>query len=525
MGGGLIQLVAYGYDNIYLTTDPQITFFKIIYRRHTNFSVEQIPQQFINSADFGKRSTCIISKSADLIGNAMIIVKLPSIKPFTDQKTKFAWIKKIGFGLIKSVEIEINGKVIDKHYGEWLNIWAELTGEINGEHKIGTKYMIGDIPELTDFTSSKDNYTLYIPLKFWFCKNSGSALPIISLQYCDIKINVEFEESINCYLLAPSHYIQCRDDIVSFVQYEYIEQNIDGDIRAGIFIDYDINTKRLYYYKITTKKLISIPVDSSFDTSDYNITNINALLESSTGIKYSIIGKTSGYSTFSEFNYKTMTYANEKLRNINFVDCFLLIDYYFLDEDERYKFAQSKHDYIIEQLFYTPNITINESNYNAKIVVNNPCKFMAWITQMSYINNSGDYFNYTDSYQNKLFVEDITDVQIGSSMGNSLIKTETVMLNGNFRLTSRNNNYFDTIQNYQYTKVTPSTGINMYSFGAFPFMQQPSGTCNMSQINKIDINLKLSSIINTTNPALFRGYCICINILRIVNGLAGLVFV
>lgn len=524
MSGGLIQLVAYGYDNIYLTMDPQITFFKIVYRRHTNFSIEQIPQQFVNTADFGKKSTCVISKSADLVGNAMIVVKLPSIKTFTDPKMKFAWVKRVGFALIKSVEIEINGKVIDKHYGEWLNIWAELTGEINGEHKRGTKIMVGDVSELTDFTSSKDSYTLYIPLKFWFCRNSGSALPIVSLQYCNVKINVEFEESVNCYILAPSHYIQCRDDIVEFTQYEYIEQNIDDDIRAGIFIDYDINTKRLYYYKITTKKLISIPVDSSFDTSDSNITNINALLESSSGIKYSIIGKTSGCSTFGEFNCKTVTYPVTKLRNVNFTDCFLLIDYYFLDEDERYKFAQSKHDYIIEQLFYTPNITINESNYSTKIVVNNPCKLMTWITQMAYINSSGDYYNYTDSYQNRLFAEDVSNVQIGFPMGDPLIKTQTVMLNGNYRLTSRSGTYFDTIQEYQYTKVTPLTGINMYSYATFPFMTQPSGTCNMSQIDKVDIQFILSSIVNINNPVLFRGYCLCYNILRIVNGLAGLVF-
>lgn len=524
MGGGLIQLVAHGYDNIYLTMDPQITFFKIVYRRHTNFSIEQIQQQFINTADFGKRSTCTISKSADLIGNTTIVVKLPSIKTFSDQRTKFAWVKRVGFSLIKSVEIEINGKVIDRHYGEWLNIWAELTGEINSDHKRGAKIMIGDVPELTDFTSSKDSAVLYIPLKFWFCRNSGSALPIVSLQYCDIKINVEFEEAVNCYLLTPSHYIQCRDDIVAFLPYEYIEQDIDGDIRAGIFIDYDINTKRLYYHKITTNKLISIPVDSSFDSSDANITNINTLLTSANGVKYSIVGKTSGYSTFAEFNCKTTTYSTEKLRNINFVDCFLLVDYYFLDEDERYKFAQSKHDYMIEQLFYTPDITINESNCGAKVTASNPCKFMAWVTQMKYINKAGDYYNYTDTYQNKLFDEDISDVQIGFPMGESLIKTQTILFNGNQRLTVRNGAYFDTVQPYQYTKVTPLTGINMYSYGIFPFMTQPGGSCNMSQIDKIDIQLTLSSIININNPATFRCYCLCVNILRIVNGLAGLVF-
>lgn len=524
MGGGLVQLVAYGYDNMYLTYKPQVTFFKVVYRRHTNFSIEQIPQYFTNPANFAKKSTCTISKNADCVGGVTLVVELPSIPKFSDPSLKFAWVKKVGFALIKTVEIEINGKVIDTHYGEWLNLWAELTGNVRNEHSSGFNKTIGNVPELTDFTNTKNSYLLFIPLQFWFCRNSGSTLPIVSLQYCDIKLNVEFEDAEKCYLLTPTHSIQCRDDIVAFTPYEYIEQNIDGDVRGGIFIKYDIATKTLYYHKITKNKLLSIPVNSSFDTSSANSVSINALLNSTNGLKYVITGKTSGYTVFAELKFNTQTYPTPKIRNINFANCFFIVDYYFLDEDERTKFAQSKHDYIIEQLYHTPAIELDDTNFSAVIVVNHPCKLMVWVSQLKYIYSSGDLYNYTNSYQNKLFKTDVSSRSIGEPMGNSLIVNQTILMNGNPRLSMRNATYFEKIQPYQYSTTTVSTGINMYSFSADPFKTQPLGTCNMSQIDKIEIKMKLLSSISVSNPGLFRGYCVCVNILRIVNGLAGLVF-
>jgi hypothetical protein len=511
MTGALIQLVAYGIDNLYLTHDPQITYFKVVYRRHTNFTSEHIPQPFINQPNFGKKSTCILAKNADLIGKSYIVVTLPKVQTVGNTQAKFAWVKKIGFAIIKTIEIEINGKIIDTHYGEWLNLWAELTGELTNGKSRGFKKLIGDVDELTNYTDTKDEYILRIPLQFWFCKSSTNAIPIISLQYCDIKINVEFQDALNCYYLSPSHYIKCRDDIVNFIPNEYIEQNINGVIASGIFMYYDTNYKRLYYQKITNEKLISIPVSNDFDTSQNNITTINSLLLSPQGLKYSIVGKTSGYSTYAEFNNKTITQTNSSIRNIDLVNAYLLVTYYYIDEDERYKFTQSKHDYLIEQLFFTPNIPIDNINFSGQIIVNQPCKFMVWIAQMNYIYNSLDYYNYTDTYD--------------KNNEKSLITEQTITLNGNQRIKMRDSTYFDTIQKHIHTKTTTSTGINMYSFALYPFIIQPSGTCNMSQFDDVKIQLKLSSTVNINNNANFRAYCLCSNIFRISNGYAGMVFV
>ena len=168
MGGGLIQLVSVGFEDLYLTNDPQVTFFKIVYKRHTNFSQELIPQLYNSIPDFGKRVTCRLSKNGDLINRMYIYLELPNIPVFYDNTTdtpdqikKLAWVKKIGYGIIKSVELEIGGQLIDKHYGDWFNIWEELTETCQRDT---LNKLIGNVPDVYNFTNGKDTYKLFIPL-------------------------------------------------------------------------------------------------------------------------------------------------------------------------------------------------------------------------------------------------------------------------------------------------------------------------------------------------------------------------
>ena len=118
MGGGLVQLVAYGAQDIYLTSNPQITFFKVVYRRHTNFAMESIEQTFNGTVDFGKRVTATISRNGDLIKDMWLEVTLGTSSNLT---------YGAGNVLVKQVELEIGGQLIDRQYGEWMNIWSELT--------------------------------------------------------------------------------------------------------------------------------------------------------------------------------------------------------------------------------------------------------------------------------------------------------------------------------------------------------------------------------------------------------------
>ena len=186
MGGGLLQLVAYGAQDVYLTGNPQITFFKVVYKRHTNFAMEAIQQTFSGAVGFGNTIYCQISRNGDLIHRAYLQVELPKITQAGDK-----YVNYIGLRLLKSVSIEIGGQQIDKHYADWLYIWNELS--LPGGKRSAWEFMVGADSDITN-----EGTTLYIPLEFWFCRNIGLALPLIALQYHEVKIKIEFENVNNC---------------------------------------------------------------------------------------------------------------------------------------------------------------------------------------------------------------------------------------------------------------------------------------------------------------------------------------
>lgn len=530
-----MQLVAQGKEDLFLTHDPQITFFKVLYRRHTNFAREEICKYFINESDFGKRSTCIIGASGDLISNMALRIVLPSINNISKRggtSTKFAWVKRIGHAIIKTIEIEINGKVIDRHYGEWLHIWNILTTR-NIDDK-GIDKLIGNVTELTDFTYTKDEYMLYIPLYFWFCRTSGLSLPIMNLQYCDIKINLELYDFDKCYIISPTHYIKCNANIVNFEPYEYLTQIGPDDVqRYGMFSHYDIIEKRLYYTAITFDKFIGIPYTGDINNIDDVV--IETILNAPRSNKYIIKGVSSDFSVIPYVLAQTITSQYKSLKNISLKECLLLVDYVYLDDDERLTFARTKQDYLIEQLYYTPNIAIQGTNQKIKLNIDNTCKMMIWLTQLDYIYNSNDRLNFTDSHIRKLAFDNThidiekikiyQDIKIGNEVGKSLIEEETIRLNSQERLTKRENTYFENIQALQHTTNILPKGVSMYSFALFPLDVAPSGTTNMSQIELIEINLRLNYKVSIEQPAKVRSYSICYNIWRVDNGLSAVVFI
>ena len=174
MGGGLMQLVAYGAQDIYLTGNPQITFFKVVYRRHTNFAVESIEQTINGSVGSSSKVSVTVARNGDLLSRVYIQIK--------DNETGDQ-----GFDAIDYVEVEVGGQVIDKHYGAWMKIWCDLTH--GSDKKAMLNEMLCDAKGCGCGTSSK---TSYIPLQFWFCRNPGLALPLIALQYHEVKLNIKF---------------------------------------------------------------------------------------------------------------------------------------------------------------------------------------------------------------------------------------------------------------------------------------------------------------------------------------------
>jgi hypothetical protein len=377
MGGGLLQLVAYGAQDVYLTGNPQITFFKVVYRRHTNFSMESIEQTFNGAADFGRRVTCQISRNGDLIHRVYLQV---DINGATWAANSYA-----GLALVKSVELEIGGQRIDKQYGDWMYIWNELTlpyGKL-----AGFKTMVGADAVTTTST------TLYIPLEFWFCRNPGLALPLIALQYHEVKVNLEFETAANAAITAGS------------------------------------------------------------------------------------MGT-----------------------------CSLWVDYIFLDTDERRRFAQLSHEYLIEQLQFTGEETVSTGNNKVKLNFNHPCKELVWVMQES----AGKFGVYTDDGSDGDFARD----------GVNLTTSAKLQLNGHDRFTERAGKYFNLVQPYQHHENIPSNkGINVYSFALKPEEHQPSGTLNMSRIDSAVLNVTAAA-----SATKMRIYAVNYNVLRIMSGMGGLAY-
>ena len=246
MGGGLMQLLAYGTQDQYLTGNPQITYFKAVFRRHTNFSIESQKLIFSGTTKFGGSSTCTIYKNADLMYKVYLQVQLPSIKLTVNNSYKsFRWLNWIGHKIIKKYSLKLGGSTIDGdgYDGEWLHILNELSQK-EGK-KEGYAEMVGNVPRLTQIHSIKDDtgtdrketildkYMLYIPLHFWFCKNPGLALPLNSLSETNIEIIVDFEEFNNLIWGTEENNSKIRVN-----RGEDIFESIPSLDIANIYVDY-----------------------------------------------------------------------------------------------------------------------------------------------------------------------------------------------------------------------------------------------------------------------------------------------
>ena len=296
MGGGLMQLVAYGAQDVYLSGNPQITFFKVVYRRHTNFAVEPIPQTWNGVGDFGRTVTCNINRNGDLITNMYLYVALTNTTGSNgvvngSNPVPWGYVRRLGHAIVQMYKIEIGGSLIDQQYGDWLNIWYELTHKTGQER--GYAQMIGDTAYMQKVnTAGKNASVLYVPFQFWFNRNNGLALPLIALQYHDVRITCQLRDRMSCV------------------------------------------------------NVLGVPSTSNKFTS-------------STGMD----------------------------------DCNLLIDYVYLDSEERKRFAQASHEYLIEQLQFTGSEALT-ANAKYRLNFNHPCKFLLWAPHFQRYMTGAQWLGY-----------------------------------------------------------------------------------------------------------------------------------
>jgi len=498
-----MQLVAYGAQDIYLTGNPQITFFKVVYRRHTNFSMESIVQTFSGTAGFGQEVVATISRNGDLV-HRMYLEHDATFKTATDGTgNDVGLVERYGDSLIKECEIEIGGQRIDKHTSMWNRVYSDLT-EFNPSGHFGstvppgnvivsgngTLYQLmtgngyglnteaweGDVNEFSgaagsDATAEVINgfgYTtqssgggqinvnkIFLPLNFWFNRNPGLALPLIALQYHEVKIKMTFESLGNLSRCAA-------------------DAGFDSNVVVG------------------TPTLLTV-------TPNFN----------------------------------------------------LWCDYIYLDTDERRRFAQVSHEYLIEQLQYSDN-TISSTTPTIDLNFNHPIKELIWCTRNESIGAGSG--RCQTALTTSVGDHTAGPVSLDEMGGNWQLK-----LNGHDRFKERDSKYFTRTQVWQHhtgyggvptygihvpdldpndIALLGSDSIAVYSFALKPEEHQPSGTCNFSRIDNAQlvgsaiqtpIGTMGYSMANvgtpTTAPSIkLTIFAVNYNVLRIMSGMGGLAY-
>lgn len=491
MGLGLLLLVSVGKENIYLSSQPEITFFKIAYKRHTNFSIETIAQYFKSTPDFGRRVTVNLSKNADLLGGIQLYVELPDIikenhSVLETGVKNFAWVEKIGLALISYVDLEIGGILIDRHFGDFLNIWGELVTNLG--LKKGLSKMIGNVEELTNFSNGKSSYKLYIPLQYWFCQDSGLALPIVAMLHNDIKIHVQFNDFNKCYLQTPTNYVKTVEPFSLFKKGELIRQTIGSQVSIGRFVYFDSLNGILYYDKVKDDFI----VPKTENDVNYVITGDETKFQQNISPS-AIVVIDEDYFRFNTPSIKS---------------AYLLVNYIYLDNTERFLFINNPHEYLVpvvqniqEQTFYTTNILY-------KIPYVNPVKIIFWRAQLVSNYNANDLFNYT------------LDPLISTT--NKIIESEYLVINSINRMELNKPEYYTNMQIYQNKFTSSQPGIHMYSFCLNPLDYQPSGTLNFSKIDDSYLQISSNKLVNYQNPITIRSYGVQLNLFRVINGLGAL---
>lgn len=345
MPGGLIQLSAYGSENQYINGNPQITFFKSVYKRYTNFSLENIevplsgPDEL--AWDMPIKLKTKIPRNADLISNMYLRLDLPPI--FSTEEMNFAWSKDLGFVLIDYVDLYIGGQKIQRLTGNFANIQFQL--EHSQEKKHAIKRLIGGDSFLSydavypggypGFNSTNEyqdssgktiknkffqtapaifKRALFIPLDFWFTKDPGLSLPLIALQYHDIEIEIQLRSARELYTVLEVdktyYYYGSNKHYNSGSGMESIVHRRNGNPNGwnGIMPIKDVDIRSFTTYR---------------------------------RVKPDVMKKTHHISNFVRGSYDSKTWSLNPVLDIKYV---------FLDECERKNFAQTSHQYLIQQV-------------------------------------------------------------------------------------------------------------------------------------------------------------------------------
>jgi hypothetical protein len=540
MGGGLMQLVAYGAQDVYLTGNPQITFWKVSYRRHTNFAMESIEQTFNGQADFGRRVTCTISRNGDLCYRTYLQVTLPEINQHMKNTNGSAtagvyarWLDFPGEQLISQVEVEIGGQRIDRQYGDWMHIWNQLT--LTGEQQRGYYKMVGNTTQLTFITDPSFNdvdgpcesnaprqvcaprnalpeTTLYVPFQFWYCRNPGLALPLIALQYHEVKINLDIRPIDECLWAVGS--LDCTSGSGK-VTTAYNQSLVAASLYVDyVFLDTDERRRMAQNPHEYLIEQLQFTGDESVGSSSNKIKlNFNHPVKELVWV----VQPDENVDYCSSLECGQSLYSTLGAQPFNYTDA---VD----------ALPNAIHSFGGPDALINPSGTafINSSGLFADAgAADDAATSAQWWNHQTGQDYSAPNF---DSAMNSGVSDAGTFVLAETSLdmhcwGENPVVTAKLQLNGQDRFSEREGTYFDLVQPFQHHTRSPDTGINVYSFALRPEEHQPSGSCNFSRIDNATLQLVLSNAtVEGTKTAKVRVYATNYNILRIMSGMGGLAY-
>jgi len=409
-----MQLVAYGAQDVYLTGNPKVTFFQAVYRRHTNFAMENIEQTVNGTAAPSGRVSVTVARNGDLVADMYVEMESEiDLSLSTDLAASNEWVAERA---IKDVELSIGGQRIDKHYQTWWRLYSELYLDNSKKTTWGK------------MTTGVDGAKVYLPLIFFFNRNPGLALPLIALQYHEVRLDFDLTSDFSTYVKASS-------------------------------------------FKV---------------------------------------------------------YAN----------------YIYLDTEERRRFAQKGHEYLIEQVQHTGTDTLSTGSNQKRLSFNHPVKELVWCLSQSTkaFNNLWNFTNNVGAGQPQLatdVVSLVAEAQVGADLGNcprlqnvggaatawdedacSNMTDMKLVLNGQDRFKEQGSKYFNSVQAYNHHSGSPMPGVYSYSFALKPEEHQPTGTCNFSRIDNAQVAITAGAGTNTT----LNMFAVNYNVLRIQSGMGGLAF-
>lgn len=523
MPGGFMQLVFYGAEDLYLTGNPSISFFRSVYRRHTQFGMEYIPLYFDPIPSFtatqDTTATVKIDRNADLLYDTYLVYDLPAL--FTNNQIPVGWVEEIGCKIIKEITIRADGTILDTQRGDFLKVYSDLTLPVDQKAKFislvggepfmqnSGKNLVNDINQQQIAIQAR---RLYIPLFFWFCRNSGLALPLVATQYNQIFIDVRFS-------------------------------SLNELIRIGNPL---ISPKRLF---------------GDYTNSDQNVAIRNYLMFGNTE------GMNNGRTIYDQNNVFYYFTQNNWQSNT-----FLLANYIFLGDDEQTQIAQSSREYLITQTQFYLYQGLRQGPNTIEMTLNHPVSEIIWYLTRDDLDLSNDWYNFSgynnpqsiqwiqDQYQDYNFnfstnsastsnkipnlqyidqltpyvnsvksqsVDKIANINLQTYFGNyyRIMSKMKPIFNNNDRMSEEDDSFYQNLQVFKYHKGKGHLGLYCLSFAVDPESPiQPSGTTNFSRLNSQELFVTVDPTYSIEQSFNMYLYAVNWQVMRVMGGIIAPVF-